>query len=278
MSKVRIALVSKSSVVSLRDLKRVAKAFQTQVSRDLAPAWNVDATVRAFAKPTDVPRDHWPVTLQNEKAGLGEALAVHLERDGHPYALVRAEDDWELSASHQILEMLVDPLGNRFASAPSVRPGDRGKRVEYLTQVCDPCESPDVAYKIDGVTVSDFYTPHFFDADAAPGIRYSFTGAITRPREVLRGGYLSWRDPTTNHWWQMLRFGSKPDFRDIGVFESASSGDDANHRRGKKKATSARAPMSVLQGLMTVEHSASLQAQQWQIEMDALVERFGPGA
>ena len=43
--------------------------------------------------------------------------------------------------------------------------------------------------------MSDFYTPRFFDPLVAPGVRYSFTGALTEPRQVLRGGYLSWARP-----------------------------------------------------------------------------------
>jgi hypothetical protein len=40
--------------------------------------------------------------------------------------------------------------------------------------------------------VSDFCTPRFFDPVAAPAIRYSFTGALARPLQVLPGGYISW--------------------------------------------------------------------------------------
>lgn len=52
---------------------------------------------------------------------------------------------------------------------------------------------------------------------AAPGVRYSFTGAIQQPRQVLRGGYLSWLDVTSNTWWQETWFsGNKPSFRSLG--------------------------------------------------------------
>jgi hypothetical protein len=69
--------------------------------------------------------------------------------------------------------------------------------------------------------VSDFYTPNFFDGKAAPGVRYSFTGAITKPRQVLPGGYLSWHEPHSGHWWQQTWFsGSKPKFVDLGQLET----------------------------------------------------------
>ena len=37
-------------------------------------------------------------------------------------------------------------------------------------------------------------------------MRYSFNGALTRPREVRRGGYLSWRDPATGKLQQLRNF------------------------------------------------------------------------
>jgi hypothetical protein len=65
--------------------------------------------------------------------------------------------------------------------------------------------------------VSDFYTPNYFDPVTASGVRYSYTGAITKPGQVLRGGYLSWKDATSGHWWQETWFdGGQPTVRDIG--------------------------------------------------------------
>ena len=73
------------------------------------------------------------------------------------------------------------------------------------------------------VLVSDFYTPHYFDPVSSDGVRYSFNSKITKPREVLRGGYLSWRDPVTNHWWQETFFtGTKPIFHDLGEQDRAN--------------------------------------------------------
>jgi hypothetical protein len=60
---------------------------------------------------------------------------------------------------------------------------------KYLIEACDPCQA--CSYDISGVLVSDFITPHYFEPHLLPGVRYSFTGAITAPRQVLRGGYLT---------------------------------------------------------------------------------------
>ena len=88
-------------------------------------------------------------------------------------------------------------------------------------RIRDPSEDAEFAYTVNGVTVSDFYTPQFFDPVAAAGVRYSFTGAIQKPRQVLKGGYLSWVHPPTKHWWQLIFFGAKPTFRDLGKLTSS---------------------------------------------------------
>jgi hypothetical protein len=95
-------------------------------------------------------------------------------------------------------------------------------RVEFLVEVCDPCEGDQFAYTVNDILVSDFLTPRFYDPLHVAGVRYSFTGAITRPREILTGGYLSWHDPVSNHWWQQVWFGSRKQYRDLGVFDASA--------------------------------------------------------
>src|SRR2546421_5010447 len=120
-----------------------------------------------------------------------------------------------LPSSHETLEMLGDPFGNRMIAGPSPR-SDQG-RVEFFVEVCDPSEDADCAYTVNDVLVSDFYTPHYFDPVKQDQVRYSYTGAITEPRQVLPGGYLSWHNPTDDHWYQLTYFGQEPQFRDLGV-------------------------------------------------------------
>jgi hypothetical protein len=118
--------------------------------------------------------------------------------------------------------MLADPFGNRLHAADSIK-ADQGT-VEYLVEVCDPSEAVEFTYRINGVVVSDFYRPSFFDPVSNGRVPYSFTGGITKPLEVLKGGYLSWRDPSTKHWWQQRWFDTAaPTFHDLGVFTGTQS-------------------------------------------------------
>jgi hypothetical protein len=214
-----LALVSLVEGHDPSDVSRVAAALQRQAARDLGPIWDRTATVDAFPRLEDVPVGYWPMIVETD-IGVRGAAGVHEDKDGQPFALITMSDSWSLTASHEMLEMLVDPFGNRVVPGPSPKQ-DQG-RVEFLVEVSDPCEADAFAYTVNDILVSDFYTPHYFDPVAAAGTHYDFTGHITEPRQVLRDGYLSWHDPVSNHWWQEIFFGAQPQFRDIGVFDAAA--------------------------------------------------------
>lgn len=208
-----VALVSDTKALDFPEVARVSAALQRQVRGHFGPTWDINATVDAFAKLEDVPIDYWPIIVQ-ENIDVPGAEGVHEDDNGQPFALVHHSPAWSLTASHELLEMLCDPTGNLVKAGPSPMPGQG--RVNFLVEVCDPSEAYDFGYTINGVTVSDFYTPNYFDSVTATGVRYSWTGAIKRPRQVLEGGYISWQDPISGHWFQEVYFGSEPEFRDLG--------------------------------------------------------------
>lgn len=216
---VQVALVSDTKKVTPSELTRVAAALQKQAIRDFAPIWEVRATVDAFVKLEDVPLGYWPIVVRDD-INVDGAAGIHEDNDGQPFSLVQFDPHWSLTASHECLEMLADPFGNRLIAGKSLAP--KQGRVEYLVEVCDPSEAAQFAYTVNGITVSDFYTPNFFDPVPAAGVRYSFTGAISGPREVLRGGYISWHHPPSDHWFQQVFFGAKKTIRDLGKLSSGS--------------------------------------------------------
>ena len=221
----QVALVSESSRISASDVARVSAALQKQASRDLVQFWNVKATVDAFPRLEDVPIGYWPIIVMDDIHTSG-AEGVHEDKNGQPFALVTSSDQlagWSLTASHEMIEMLVDPFGSRLVACDSPK-SDQG-RAQILVEACDPSEAADYAYTVNGILVADFYSPRYFDPVAAPGVRYSFTGAIEAPRQVLRGGYLSWQDVASNSWWQETWFdGDAPSFRSLGTL-SAENGN-----------------------------------------------------
>ncbi len=68
---------------------------------------------------------------------------------------------WTMAASHDLMEMLANPMLNLtvFDAADN---GTSGKL--YVREICDPVSSPEYTYKIDGVVVSDFVFPSWFEA------------------------------------------------------------------------------------------------------------------
>ncbi len=211
-----VALVSESDSVSLAEAAQVSAALQKQVVRDFGSIWLLQATVDAFETLEDVPLGYWPMIVM-DNIGF-DAAGIHLDRDGQPFALITSGGGWALTASHECLEMLADPFGDRLVAGDSPKP-DQG-RVEFLIEVCDPSEAAEFGYTVNGILLSDFYTPRFFDPVVANGVRYSFTGAIREPRDVLRGGYLSWHDPVSNDWWQETWFsGNQSQFVNLGPLD-----------------------------------------------------------
>lgn len=212
-----LALVADTAEVTCSQLNRVAAALQKQAIRDFRPIWDITATVDGFERLEDVPIGYWPIIVRDD-IGVPGAAGVHLDDNGQPFALVQYSQSWSLTASHEMLEMLVDPGGNRLVAGQSPHPNQG--RVEFLVEVADPSEDPQFGYTVNGFLVSDFFTPQFYDPQPA-GLRYSFGDHIPGPRQILQGGYISWHEPITDHWWQQRWFGTpQPTFHDLGQLTS----------------------------------------------------------
>jgi hypothetical protein len=209
-----IALVSETTQVLPAQAAEIASALQKQITRDFEPLWQVPASISFFQFLNQVPSDYWPIIIRDD-IGFPGAAGIHLDRNGQPYALVQASQNVALTCSHECLEMLADPFGNRLVASQSLKP-EQG-RVNYLVEVCDPSEDEQFGYSINGILVSDFYTPNFFDPVVAASVRYSYTGCLNKPREVLDGGYISWMVPATNEWWQAIVSNGQTSFRSLGV-------------------------------------------------------------
>jgi len=214
-----VALVSDSTAVTFSEVSPVAAALQKQATRDFSPLWKVDATVSAFASLEAVPVDYWPVIIRDNIDQPG-AAGYHTDDQGQPFSLVQADDQWQLTASHETLEMLADPFGNRtVAGAPPPQapaPLSALKRVLYLVEVCDPCEDTQFAYGVNGIQLSDFITPHYYSPQGPAGTLYSFRGNLKGPHTVLENGYVSFGNPVSNEWYQIIVTNGQAQVQDLG--------------------------------------------------------------
>ncbi len=210
MSLMQVGVVDKTGEIDPELMQATAAALNIQVTRDLTQFWNVQASVSYLPSPKKIPAGVWPVFIV-KSLPPGEG-GFHMDKHNQPYAEVigsAASEEWTIDASHETVEMLVDPYGNRLQNSTSIEITDK-KIVDgtgefaYLVEACDPCEADNFAYAIQGINVSDFLTPHFYDPVQTPGTRYSFTGAIKSPRQILPGGYISWVNQQTDEMQQLL--------------------------------------------------------------------------
>jgi hypothetical protein len=233
MSLLQVGLVDTTGQIDGDQMQSVAEALNIQVSQHLPQFWTVQATVQYLPNAKRIPSGVWPVKLV---ASLppGEG-GFHLDKHNQPYSEVIAssdDDSWSIDASHETVEMLVDPNGNRMQAGVAIEIAgtniqDGMGQFNYLVEACDPCEANAYGYEIQGVLVSDFITPHFYDSLTTPGTRYSFTGALTKPREVLPGGYISFVNQETDEWQQILYLGTEPQLNTLGP----ASGNEKSMRR-----------------------------------------------
>lgn len=220
----KIVLIDETtgSVVPPGQLQQIATAVQQQVDNDFAPVWGVRADISAPAAGDAIPTA-WPLNVVDPGSLNPEESGTHLDDQGQPYAQVINGPDLSSVISHEVLEMLADPWGNRFVPGPDIDTGYPDRRVFYLVEVCDPCEKS--KYPIDGVQVSDFVRPSFYDPNGvAP---FDFRGTLAGPLKVPQGGYISWIDPVDWKWHKITTDGS---------IETADATPGRNPREDRDKA------------------------------------------
>ena len=95
----QVALVAQTNKIAFNHLTTAAAAIQKQVTRDVGPIWNINASVDAFATLDEVPLGYWHVVIDDTIDY--DAQGIHLNEDsGQPFALIAYSDDWSLTTSH----------------------------------------------------------------------------------------------------------------------------------------------------------------------------------
>src|SRR5262245_52739872 len=162
MNAIRVAVVNWSGMPDSEVLAGTI-ALQQQLDEDFAPAWHIDAILVQWPGWLRGP-GYWGLVLLNNRipatAGQAhEALGIYGHLTSYRYPLARVfvdqvapDQSWTHLASHQLLEMLVDP----YRTAAVYREDGQPYRV-FARRVCDPCHL-DSYYK-DGHTVSNFVRP-----------------------------------------------------------------------------------------------------------------------
>jgi hypothetical protein len=207
MANIKISVINRSTVVKDADVKPAVAALQKQVHHDFSPIWGIDADLAVVPKGTHPsPGSWWLVILDNsDQAG---ALGYHdLTSEGMPLGKVFAKtvaqfgDKWTVTASHELLEMLGDPDINMTAF---VQDSNSSGRL-YAYEVCDACELDSDGYAIDGIRVSDFVYPAWFESFRKKGsTQFNHGKTIHKPFELLPGGYIGVFDVGSGSGWQQI--------------------------------------------------------------------------
>jgi hypothetical protein len=211
-----IAILNQSTLVTDADAATMTQAAASQVRFDAAPLWDrAPAAVVFYTDPSAVPATAHGIaivdTIENQPQGV---LGFHTEdQNGKLWGVVAAKPeldngakvttgDWSVSSvlSHEVLEMFVDPNCNLWAND--------GKGSAYSFEVCDPVEAP--SYTVNGVSVSHFVTPSWFDPLAPATAQFDKLGLLTAPFSLLKGGYVVYETADKEH----QKFGDDfPDWR-----------------------------------------------------------------
>jgi len=164
----------------------LVRALQSYVSQHVAPVWGTNARL---VKSASFMPGAWALVFLDDADAPG-ALAYHdLTPDGLPQAkvfvrtLLGSGETVSGAASHELVEMLVDPGLNLLALGP-----DGTSMLAY--ESADPVEG--LHFAVHGLPMSDFVYPAYFEAFREPGSAlFDHLGSVRRPFEILPGGYQS---------------------------------------------------------------------------------------
>jgi hypothetical protein len=183
-----IAIANESKSVEDRDVRRAIPALQKQIDRDFTPAWGLPGEL-VFGKG---PSRSMKVILRDVSDEAGD-LGYHF-LNGYPVTYVFVKDDiaeygeFTSTLSHELLEMLADPGVNLYADGFVRKKGGKKQKAFIPYEVCDAVQEN--LYSIDGVRLSDFLLPEWFEPEhKGTSLKMDHLGVVRRPFELAPGGY-----------------------------------------------------------------------------------------
>lgn len=167
--------------VNLDDL---ITAMQVYVDEHVVPVWGTPAKL---VKSTGFQKNNWAVVFLDNADQPG-ALAYHdLTPDGLPLSKVFVRttiqngDLVSVSASHELVEMLVDPAINMMTTGPD-------PKIIYAYESADPVEA--LSFNVNGIPMSDFVYPSYFEVFHKPNsAKFDHLDKVKKPFQILAGGY-----------------------------------------------------------------------------------------
>jgi hypothetical protein len=180
----KIAVFNQASVPLGVDLDALIEAMQSYIDDHIVPVWNTPAKL---VKTKDFVKGQWAMVFLDDADQPG-ALAYHdLTPDGMPLSKVFVKttlannDLVSVSASHELVEMLVDPAINLLTTGPD-------SKTVYAYESADPVE--ELTFKVNGIEMSDFVYPSYFEVFHKKGsVQFDHLKKVKSPFQILSGGY-----------------------------------------------------------------------------------------
>lgn len=224
----RVAIVDTTGNIPFAVLQSATSAFQKQVNEHLMPVWLLQPTVlTAYQFQSDVPSDEWQLLIKDSLTV--DVYGYHaVDNTGKPFAVLKYQDNWTQVASHELMEMLVDPMGDKVLSGEIFAQSEGEENI--LVEVADPSQNVSFGYMIDGILVSDFYFPAYFEPYKIAGKQYSYTNSIKEPRSILVGGYVSFKD-RVGEWWQAFNIDNEIIYRKLSTGQQLTTAQKGRFER-----------------------------------------------
>jgi hypothetical protein len=198
---VRIACINKTKHFNLGvPFGKLTAALQKCYDRHFLPVWGFPVKLYNTRTPS---RTDWQFIYVDDAKDADGTFGYHeLTIHGQPVSFVFMKTILEnretvsLTASHELFEMVIDPIANMWAEKTGGR--------EFAYEMCDAVEED--VFLVDGLEMSNFVYPEWFEPFKHPrGTKFDHLGLLKSPFSMTKGGYVitKWRGKVTEH------FGSK---------------------------------------------------------------------
>ena len=203
-----IAIQNRCTVLTDAQITPVVAALQIQLDRDWQAAWGTTATLVFVSSNQSIPAGAWPIYILDRSDAPG-SLGYHDETtSGVPYGRIFAKDDitygynWTVTLSHELLEMMLDP----YVNLTVFNQNSNTTGLLYAYEACDAVEADNLGYQINGISVSDFVWPAWFDNTITntAGHRYDQMNHLTAPFQLYSGGYIGVFQVTNGSGWSSI--------------------------------------------------------------------------
>jgi hypothetical protein len=214
-----IALFRETNLVSDDQMAAIAAALQIQIDRDFRPVWGLGATVISVRPGGIIPANAWEI-IAMDHCDLADALGYHDQNGpgGVPRSIIGVRDDLDSGGAisttfgHEFFEMRVNPFLDQVARQTL----PNGHVLERAKEVCDACEDDQFGIVINGLAMTAWATPAWFDPNGKGPFTFPEIPSINAPFMLAEGGYIPAHEvwPVLQPWDQLMAEG-KPGRRAI---------------------------------------------------------------